>query len=166
MSSGNRKNWWRSESKRGRAKRSASRASSTRRLWLETLEDRLLLSGLPELLKDLNLNTDASFPNSIVQLGAFAYFGANDGVNGTELWRSDGTAAGTTLVKDIRPGIASSGPGSLTIVNGTLFFGADDGANGRELWTSDGTATGTTLVKDINPGGTSPTSAIRCRNRC
>ena len=31
------------------------------------------------------------------------YFQANDGMNGIELWRSDGTSAGTNLVKDINP---------------------------------------------------------------
>ena len=69
-----------------------------------------------------------------------------------ELWKSDGTAAGTVLVKDINPGSASSEPSNLTNVNGTLFFTADDGAHGIELWKSDGTAAGTVLVKDINPG--------------
>ena len=33
---------------------------------------------------------------------------ADDGVNGYELWRSDGTEKGTTLVKDINPGSAGS----------------------------------------------------------
>jgi len=31
-------------------------------------------------------------------------FGADDGVNGHEMWVSDGTEAGTTMVKDINPG--------------------------------------------------------------
>ncbi|MEZ5990306.1 MAG: hypothetical protein R3F30_14540 [Planctomycetota bacterium] len=31
-------------------------------------------------------------------------FTAEDGTNGRELWISDGTAAGTSLVKDITPG--------------------------------------------------------------
>ena len=80
------------------------------------------------------------------------FFTADDGVNGCELWKSDGTAAGTVLVKDIRPGSCSSCPRNLTNVNGTLFFAADDGSDGRELWKSDGTAAGTVLVKDICPG--------------
>jgi ELWxxDGT repeat protein len=32
------------------------------------------------------------------------FFMAWDEINGTELWKSDGTALGTTLVKDIFPG--------------------------------------------------------------
>src|SRR5262249_38861259 len=68
---------------------------------------------------------------------------------GAGLWRSDGTAAGTTLVKSFGPG----GVVSLGMdVNGTLFFTADDGTSGNELWKSDGTTAGTTLVTDIFPG--------------
>jgi ELWxxDGT repeat protein len=29
------------------------------------------------------------------------FFTANDGVNGYELWKSDGTSSGTVLVKDV-----------------------------------------------------------------
>jgi ELWxxDGT repeat protein len=60
--------------------------------------------------------------------------------NGYELWKSDGTAAGTVLVKDIYPGGDSSWPSSLTEAGGHVFFTADDGVHGDELWTSwDGT---------------------------
>src|SRR5262245_32238238 len=52
------------------------------------------------------------------------YFSGNDGVSGWELWKSDGTDAGTTLVKDIYSGNAGSVIGSLANVNRTLFFSA------------------------------------------
>ena len=52
------------------------------------------------------------------------------GVNGRELWKSDGTSEGTLLVKDINPDSESSSLWRLTNVNGTLFFWSYDGANG------------------------------------
>jgi ELWxxDGT repeat protein len=87
-------------------------------------------------------------------VGNTLFFRADNEVNGSELWKSDGTAAGTVLVKDIRPG-SSSSPSNLTAVGNTLFFSANNGVNGEELWKSDGTAAGTVLVKDISPGSSS-----------
>jgi ELWxxDGT repeat protein len=72
--------------------------------------------------------------------------------HGSELWKSDGTTAGTVMVADINPGRGGSNPGNLTNVNGTLFFTANDGTHGVELWKSDGTAAGTVMVQDIYPG--------------
>ncbi len=80
------------------------------------------------------------------------YFVANDGITGQELWKSNGTEAGTVLVKDIAPGLNSSSPSQLTNVNGTLYFRAADPSAGYELFKSDGTEAGTVLVKDILPG--------------
>ena len=83
------------------------------------------------------------------------FFTARDGIHGPEVWKSDGTEAGTVLVKDIHPGASSGyyGPSSLTGLGGALFFAADDGIRGSELWKSNGTEAGTVLVKDINAGG-------------
>jgi ELWxxDGT repeat protein len=114
-----------------------------------------LLSITPELIKDINTTEAGSFPHELTKVSETFYFGALRGDTGGELWRSDGTAAGTRLVKDVRPGPASSGILELTAAGNTLFFTADDGVNGIELWRSDGTEAGTYLVKNIGSGGTS-----------
>ncbi|MBE9092297.1 hypothetical protein IQ232_22035, partial [Microcystis aeruginosa LEGE 11464] len=93
-----------------------------------------------------------SSPRNLTAVGSTLYFIADDDVNGFELWKSDGTAAGTVLVKDINPSSFGVIPGDLTAVGNTLFFYADDNVNGIELWKSDGTAAGTVLVADIIPG--------------
>ncbi len=84
--------------------------------------------------------------------GGPLFFAADDGTLGEELWKSDGTPAGTVMVLDILPSSFGSFPRSLTAVGNRVFFVADDGTHGRELWVSDGTAAGTHLVKDIAPG--------------
>jgi ELWxxDGT repeat protein len=83
------------------------------------------------------------------------YFKGDDGVHGTELFVSDGTAEGTQLVKDIYPGenqygiINSSSPGDFAEFNNKLYFTANDGVRGKELFVSDGTAEGTQLLVDL-----------------
>jgi len=84
-------------------------------------------------------------------LNGVVYFAANDGNAGTELWSTDGTAAGTHMVADIAPGAADSNPCNLTVFNNHLYFSAA-GPAGNELWTSDGTSAGTLQVVDIAPG--------------
>ncbi|WP_224363116.1 ELWxxDGT repeat protein [Hyalangium versicolor] len=96
-----------------------------------------------------NLGGGAS---SLVTLGGTIYFRAGDSFAGDELWRSDGTEAGTVRVRDINPGRGWSSPESLMTWNGTLFFVADDGTYGKQLWKSDGTEAGTVQVKYICPG--------------
>lgn len=86
-------------------------------------------------------------------------FSASNGVNGHELWISDGTTAGTMMLKDIAAGAASSMPAGFTAVaGGRVVFSASD-ASGNELWVSDGTAAGTVRLLDIHPGlgSSSPT---------
>src|SRR5688572_15366955 len=53
-----------------------------------------------------------------------AYFEGDDGVNGRELLRSDGTAAGTYTVKDINPGEASTLIYNMTAINNKIYFAA------------------------------------------
>jgi ELWxxDGT repeat protein len=104
------------------------------------------------MVKDTNQQSTGSAVE-IEDVNGTIFFVCNDASNGSELWKSDGTAAGTVLVKDIVPGSNGSSPDNLTNVNGTLFF-TSMASNGVELWKSDGTAAGTVLVKDIYAGST------------
>ena len=76
------------------------------------------------------------------------YFTATDAEHGLELWKTDGTPAGTVLVRDIRPGIASAEITNLVFQDGAVFFMANDGKSGPEPWISDGTADGTFPIHD------------------
>ncbi|MFZ2493198.1 MAG: ELWxxDGT repeat protein [Thermoanaerobaculia bacterium] len=91
---------------------------------------------------------------ALVAHGGLVFFTADDTASGRELWKSDGTEAGTSLVRDINPS-GSSSPSSLVSSPAGLLFAATDGTSGTELWKSDGTAAGTVLIKDISPPGSS-----------
>ncbi|MCA8974102.1 MAG: hypothetical protein KDC98_05235, partial [Planctomycetes bacterium] len=86
-----------------------------------------------------------------VTFGAYLYFAADADGHGSELWRSDGSVGGASLVVDLNVG-GGSEPKPIGVVGGWLLFLADDGIAGRELWRTDGTAAGTSLVKDVTPG--------------
>ena len=101
------------------------------------------------MVKNINSGSSNSDPSYLTAVGNTLYFQADDGINGVELWKSDGTASGTVMVKNINSG-GDSIPQDLTVVGNTIFFRADDGINGEQLWKSDGTSSGTALVKDIN----------------
>ena len=98
------------------------------------------------------------FPSSFAVVDGVAYFSAADGSHGHELWKSDGTPLGTTMVDDIAAGSASSSPQSLTAVDGTLYFVAHDGSGANQLWMSDGTTGGTSLVQSFTPAQTESSS--------
>ena len=95
-----------------------------------------------------------------------AFFAANDGTSGMELWNSDGTPDGTALVKDILPGPSGAFDRhvdefyNLTFANllGNIVFVADDGVHGLEPWVSDGTDEGTQLIQNVNDTPLGPES--------
>ncbi len=68
----------------------------------------------------------------MLAVGDQLFFTVFDLAHGSELWQSDGTAAGTRMMADIWPGATSSSPTSLTDVNGTLYFLASDFEHGQE----------------------------------
>ena len=104
---------------------------------------------------DTNSGTAGSVPYTFAAFSGYLYYAASNSAVGYELWRTDGTTLGTTLVKDINAnGTDGSYPWSFTALGDYLYFQANDGTNGVELWRTDGTTLGTTLVKDINANGT------------
>ena len=88
----------------------------------------------------------------MTRLGSLAFFSAEDAGFGRELWRTDGTPAGTFRVSDVESGPGRLERARLRAVGSTLFFVASSPTLGQELWKSDGTVAGTVLVKDIAPG--------------
>src|SRR5262249_19840003 len=98
--------------------------------------------------------TSSSDPGSVTDVNGTKFFGADDGEHGWELWKSDGTASGSTLVKDISPGgfyaygygyqTGSSSLGNMTNFAGRLVFTASN-----SLWTSDGTGAGTGVLSSL-----------------
>ncbi|MFT5522124.1 MAG: ELWxxDGT repeat protein, partial [Pirellulaceae bacterium] len=108
------------------------------------------------------LATEGSQPTEIVYAGGTAFFAADDGVHGNELWMSDGTPQGTGVFADLAAGESGSYPDYLTVVGSKLFFAADEGG-GSELWVTDGA---TTTLLDIAPlDGSYPNRLVPAGNR-
>lgn len=108
------------------------------------------------MVKDINIGNQSSMQYSnavqpITAINDLLYFYANDGVNGTELWRSDGTETGTYMIKDIYTGNSnnSSFPRSFVTLNNIIYFIANDNT-GTALWTTDGTESGTVKIINLN----------------
>ncbi|MES2774628.1 MAG: ELWxxDGT repeat protein [Bacteroidota bacterium] len=108
------------------------------------------------LVKDINPGAAGSNPTSLTYCNEKLYFAANNGTAGIELWKSDGTSAGTSLVTDINAGAFASNPNYLTAIDYTLFFSASNGTIDRGLWRHQtaGAGAGSYLVKDVYVGGT------------
>lgn len=121
----------------------------------------LACSGEPWWTDGVNVQLLASLnPPSGSSAGSFTPFAgqwlfvAITNASGSELWRTDGTAAGTSQVLDINPGSNGGvGSGLIPFGNRVVFRGFDGINNGVEPWVSDGTANGTHILMDVAPGG-------------
>lgn len=118
------------------------------------------------LVADINPGPSHGDPDALIDVNGTLFFAAKDGTAdmeaGSDLWKSDGTPAGTERVARINAvgaqinspplrGYSSDGAANL---NGTLFFAADDGINGNALWRSQGTTESTILIsgsEEVDP---------------
>jgi ELWxxDGT repeat protein len=138
-----------------------SEAITGRELWVTdgTAENTKMVKNIAETWLDSNpiilgyLNSKAIFTASDNYLDVDGETALDN--HGNELWISDGSESGTTLLKDICPGTCSAIFNSSTTmqIGSLLYFVADDGVHGYELWSTDGTTSGTKMIKDINLSG-------------
>jgi ELWxxDGT repeat protein len=86
--------------------------------------------------------SDNGDPQNLTNVNGLCYFHASDGngssEHGRELWKSDGTAAGTVMIKDITPGQQDTDFGEFVAGKKQLYFIAE-----KVVWTSNGTTEGT-----------------------
>ncbi len=106
-------------------------------------------SGTGSLANLLLPSTNAgSDPRSYVDVGALAWFSADDGA-GRDLWSTDATSAGTQK----RAGLAAanSTPDPVAEVGNKLVFSAGSNPSARQLFSTDGTVAGTQTLAGGQP---------------
>jgi ELWxxDGT repeat protein len=91
-----------------------------------------------EPLRDLNPGpSNSTWPNHTTPfkaVGELVLFGADDGVNGHELWGTTGDSSNTRLVQNIAEGAGWSAPKFFTPAGRYVFFSAANHLTGVELW--------------------------------
>jgi ELWxxDGT repeat protein len=126
-----------------------------------SMDDMWITKGTPKTTYALEVNPPPSTPVTrddmvwdMVALHGKLVFSGKSGETvslggvGQELWKTDGTAKGTTLVKDVNPNISGlynlrSEITNLTRLGNRVLFNATRGNRQYELWVSDGTTAGT-----------------------
>lgn len=99
----------------------------------------------------LGWTSDKQLKRNFSVVGDVMYFRGYDVTHGAELWRTDGTTAGTFMVKDLKPGTASTVMGSFCAIGSDVFFNAAATGFEQKLWKTDGTAAGTVQVAVPEP---------------
>jgi len=128
-----------------------------------TSERTLLVTDINKKQEKYYGGTESSIPNGLITTKDWLFFEASGSPDtwDFELWRSDGTANGTSFIKGInitdcnKCSHGTTRPPIFAVLNNEVFFltnGCQIGCSnrkGRELWKSDGTAEGTIMLKDF-----------------
>src|SRR5690606_13673073 len=107
--------------------------------------------GGTHLLKDISPGSASSLTANFVVSGDYLYFVARSLGSSRQLWRTDGTAAGTIEVDEGPAGFGNSlvSVGEAVDVDGALFFIGDYG-NGAGLYSTRGDADGIDLITSLS----------------
>jgi ELWxxDGT repeat protein len=115
-----------------------------------------LITNIPVFIKDLPYGNHSHLATALGVKGGELYFTQNrfSYPLSTELWKTNGTSIGTTMVGNLPILIETINSGSI-LYKDHFYFSGENEIHGKELWRTDGTIGGTVLVKDINtnPGG-------------
>ncbi len=123
----------------------------SRRNYVATFEllERRDVFAAASLVHDINAIQDSNSLalqiSEVAASGSIGYFASTTVDKGNELWRTDGTQAGTYLVKDLQPGEQSSNPNSFFEFQGSVYFAAAVN-EGYFLFKTDGTSAGTVPI--------------------
>lgn len=91
------------------------------------------LAGTTYPIVDNRMTSDFYGGEYLTLLQDSLYYSGYSAEGGNELYRSNGTAAGTRFI-DVIPGSTSGEPEQLTAAGNRLFFTANSKTAGRELW--------------------------------
>lgn len=103
-------------------------------------------------VKDINPGETGSAPANLESFGGKVYFKAGTPAAGDELWRTDGTEAGTELMHEFWADAEGGNPNSFVATDSALYFVANSQEFGQELYRTDGTTV--TLADDTAEGTT------------
>ena len=109
------------------------------------VREMLAVAPSPPLLVDVN-TLQSSNPRELTEYAGRLYFVADHEEYGAELFSTDGTAEGTSLVADLKPGKQGSSPSHLVVSGDFLYFVTT--TDFKYVWRTDGTAAGTIQVAD------------------
>lgn len=128
-------------------------------------------SATTALVQTLDSSAPAAgtnMPFGLTEYSGKLYFSGSDGVNGYELWATDGIT--TTRLTDLNPGAGNSIAADKFVWNNRLYFSADDGTTGYEFYSITATAAITALSFDgeatlyPNPASSTATLALTLRS--
>ncbi|MBX7243081.1 MAG: T9SS type A sorting domain-containing protein [Bacteroidia bacterium] len=111
-------------------------------------------SGTTSRIRTILPKNLPSNPRYFTDVNGTVYFSAETSALGRELYKTNGTSAGTS-VTNLNPGAAGSDPKGLIHYNGKLYFWGENPTNGREVWKADPAGGTVTLLKNVGSGGNS-----------